>query len=308
MEKWRHEDMDTWRHGHEDMDTWRHWHEDMETSNVKRKIKAQMIFLHPYIVYSTCKQKFVVCPFADEEKNWKYMYLFANGLNEVAHLWNKYTFPTIIYIGCKQCEPKTWHKVIILFSSSGGILWDGLKEGLELLGEEDKQTAIKSKLNSFVEYLLISNISLQVFYSLVFDIKLPQFPADTVHSVIVCIFFKIFKSKHFLKATSSNELKFIRKMLLTLLTLNMCLLLFVFQYCIQMHNFDQSVQFFRKYYLFHVKQICTLLSKCFLIYELINYYLRYLFSCCGIIFYSAYLSSGDKTQFSLTLSKLLFPI
>ncbi len=38
-----------------------------QTEN-ERKTKAQAIFLNPLTVWSSCKQKFVVCPFFDEEK------------------------------------------------------------------------------------------------------------------------------------------------------------------------------------------------------------------------------------------------
>jgi hypothetical protein len=61
METWRHGDGDieTWRHRHGDMETWingdmqtcRHRdmdNGDMETSNGKRKMQAQAIFLHPF--------------------------------------------------------------------------------------------------------------------------------------------------------------------------------------------------------------------------------------------------------------------
>ncbi len=50
----------------------------------KRKTEAQAIFLNPFTVCSSCKQKFVVCPFADEETDGSYP--FANGPNGVAHL------------------------------------------------------------------------------------------------------------------------------------------------------------------------------------------------------------------------------
>ncbi len=80
METW------TWRHGHGDMDketwTWGHGHRymnmetmDMKTWDFKRK-DAQAIFLNPF---SSCKRKFVVCPFVGEETNGSYP--FANGLN-----------------------------------------------------------------------------------------------------------------------------------------------------------------------------------------------------------------------------------
>ncbi len=50
----------------------------------KRKTEIQAIFLNPFTVGSSCKRKFVVCPFVDEEPNGTY--LFANGLNGLAHL------------------------------------------------------------------------------------------------------------------------------------------------------------------------------------------------------------------------------
>jgi hypothetical protein len=51
----------------------------MEKSNVK--MEAQVIFLNMVIIYSSCKWKFVVCPFVNEETNGSY--LFANGLNRL---------------------------------------------------------------------------------------------------------------------------------------------------------------------------------------------------------------------------------
>jgi hypothetical protein len=50
----------------------------------KWKREAQVIFLNPFTVCSSCKQKFIVCPFVDEEPNGTCP--FANGLNGLAHL------------------------------------------------------------------------------------------------------------------------------------------------------------------------------------------------------------------------------
>jgi hypothetical protein len=86
MEKWRHGDVETWRHT--DMDTWIWRHGD-----IKRKTEAQAIFLNPSTSCSLCKQKFLVCPFVDEETHKSYP--FANGLNRLnglAHLWYIYVF------------------------------------------------------------------------------------------------------------------------------------------------------------------------------------------------------------------------
>jgi hypothetical protein len=88
METWRrgevetlsHRDMETWRHG--DMETWTWtWRidRDIDMENGKQKIEAQVIFLNPFTVCSSCKQKFVICPFVDEETNESC--LFTNGLN-----------------------------------------------------------------------------------------------------------------------------------------------------------------------------------------------------------------------------------
>jgi hypothetical protein len=92
METWTwrhgHGDMDmetwTWRHGHGDMEAWRHGRRDMDMEtwswrhgnmgtytwrheDIKRKMEAQAIFLNLFTVWSSCKQKFVVCPYVDEE-------------------------------------------------------------------------------------------------------------------------------------------------------------------------------------------------------------------------------------------------
>jgi hypothetical protein len=62
--------------------------EDMETctrtGNGERKTKDHANFLNPFTVCSSCKRNFVVCQFVDEETNG--IYLFANGLNGLAHL------------------------------------------------------------------------------------------------------------------------------------------------------------------------------------------------------------------------------
>ncbi len=73
MEISRHGDMETWRHGHEDID-----------GDIKRKTEAQLIFLNPFTVCSSCIQKFISCPFVDEET--KGSYPFANGLNGLNRL------------------------------------------------------------------------------------------------------------------------------------------------------------------------------------------------------------------------------
>jgi hypothetical protein len=51
----------------------------METGDIKRKTEAQAIFLNPFTIGRSCKRKFVVCPFVEEEINGSYP--FANGLN-----------------------------------------------------------------------------------------------------------------------------------------------------------------------------------------------------------------------------------
>ncbi len=73
MKTWRHGDMETRRHGNRETgrcgDTRRYWDMDMATSNVKRKTEAQAIFLNPLTVGVSCKRKFVVYLFVDEETN-----------------------------------------------------------------------------------------------------------------------------------------------------------------------------------------------------------------------------------------------
>jgi hypothetical protein len=69
----------------------------------KRKLKAQAIFLNLFTVCSTCKRKFVVCLFVDEDTYGSYP--FANGLNglntlnrlnELACVW-LYFYRTYFY-------------------------------------------------------------------------------------------------------------------------------------------------------------------------------------------------------------------
>jgi hypothetical protein len=81
MEKWRKE---TWRHRDMDMETRRHQTE---------KTEARAIFLNLFTVCSSCKWKFVVCPFVDEETDG--IYPFANGLNGLNGLAHLCIFPCI---------------------------------------------------------------------------------------------------------------------------------------------------------------------------------------------------------------------
>jgi hypothetical protein len=57
----------------------------MELKNIKWKTEAHASdFLNLFTVCSLLKRKFVICTFVDEETS--RMYLFANGLNGLAHL------------------------------------------------------------------------------------------------------------------------------------------------------------------------------------------------------------------------------
>jgi hypothetical protein len=60
-------------------------------SNGKQKTEGQATFLNLFTVCSSCKGKFVVCSFVDEETQGSYP--FANGLNELAHLYDQF-FPS----------------------------------------------------------------------------------------------------------------------------------------------------------------------------------------------------------------------
>jgi hypothetical protein len=51
-------------------------------------MEAHAIFLNPFTVCSTCKRRFVVCSFVDEETNGSYP--FRNGLNGLARLYLRY--------------------------------------------------------------------------------------------------------------------------------------------------------------------------------------------------------------------------
>ncbi len=83
---------EAWRHGDGDGDreTWRH--RDTETQrhgDIKRKIEAQAIFLNSFTVCSSCKRKFVVCPFVDGRNKRKMSVCKrTNGLNGLAQIWN----------------------------------------------------------------------------------------------------------------------------------------------------------------------------------------------------------------------------
>jgi hypothetical protein len=68
---------ETWKDGHIDM-------EILKKGDNKRKTEAHAIFLNTFTVCSSCKWKFVICSFVDEETNGSYP--FANGLIGLAHL------------------------------------------------------------------------------------------------------------------------------------------------------------------------------------------------------------------------------
>jgi hypothetical protein len=59
-------------------------------------MKAQAILPHPFTLCSSCKQKFVVCPFVNKETNVSNPFANRlnglnglNRLNGLAHLWKK---------------------------------------------------------------------------------------------------------------------------------------------------------------------------------------------------------------------------
>jgi hypothetical protein len=57
-------------------------------SNGRLKVEAQAIFLKLLTTDSSCKKKFAICPFVEEETNRSY--LFANelnGLNRLPYIW-----------------------------------------------------------------------------------------------------------------------------------------------------------------------------------------------------------------------------
>ncbi len=68
-------EMETWKHGDIDMEFWPF------TKKIKQKSEAQVIFLSPFTICSSCKQKFCQCPFGHKETNGSYR--FADGLNKL---------------------------------------------------------------------------------------------------------------------------------------------------------------------------------------------------------------------------------
>ncbi len=115
METWRGGDVETWRRGNMeawrrgDVETWRRGHED-----IKRKTEGQEIFLNPFTLGSSCKRKFFVCPFVDEELKGSYLVVnVLNRLNGLAHLC--LYIPTVPYIYiCCNFKRKTKAQVIFL--------------------------------------------------------------------------------------------------------------------------------------------------------------------------------------------------
>ncbi len=60
---------------------------DAAASNGNGKTETQAIFLNPFANSSSCKRKFVVCPFVEEETNGRYPFANElNWLNGFAHL------------------------------------------------------------------------------------------------------------------------------------------------------------------------------------------------------------------------------
>ncbi len=96
-ETWRHGhgdsgDMETWRHGDIEIETWKHremgtWTWRQGEIKQKTETEAQVIFLNPFTVSSSCQRKFVVCPFVAKEINRSYFFANRlNGLNRLAYL------------------------------------------------------------------------------------------------------------------------------------------------------------------------------------------------------------------------------
>jgi hypothetical protein len=55
-----------------------------QTKSINR---SRATFFSPFTIWSFCKQKFVVCPFVDEETNGSCPFVNGlNGLNGLAHL------------------------------------------------------------------------------------------------------------------------------------------------------------------------------------------------------------------------------
>jgi hypothetical protein len=82
--------MGPWGHGEKGLKYWGEGIKILGTSDIlhiksngRQRAEAQTIFfLNPFTIFSLCKQKFVICPFVDEET--KGSYPFANRL---AHLY-----------------------------------------------------------------------------------------------------------------------------------------------------------------------------------------------------------------------------
>jgi hypothetical protein len=77
-----------------------------ENGDIKRKTEAQAILpsRYAFTICSSCKRKFVVCPFVDKETNGSYP--FASTINGLAHLWPAYTRIYLSYMGTpvRLCE------------------------------------------------------------------------------------------------------------------------------------------------------------------------------------------------------------
>jgi hypothetical protein len=67
-------------------------HREIESlmKKIKQETEAQAISLNLFTICSSCKQKFVVCPFADEENNRRCLFAYKlngpNRQNGLAHL------------------------------------------------------------------------------------------------------------------------------------------------------------------------------------------------------------------------------
>jgi hypothetical protein len=87
METWRQRGVETWGLEVIDMETWNTWRNGhIKTRTWRHKTKNISPCDFPYSVYrllicSSCKWKFFVYPFVDEETNGSYP--FANGMNRI---------------------------------------------------------------------------------------------------------------------------------------------------------------------------------------------------------------------------------
>jgi hypothetical protein len=105
--------MDTWIHG--EMEKWT-WNLDVLQKNKQKTENGRTGNFRSFSVRSSCKQKFVVRSFVDEETNGSYP--FAKGVNRPNGLVHLCSSPTITVVVCGRNKEEEKKPFCVLFEGS----------------------------------------------------------------------------------------------------------------------------------------------------------------------------------------------